>query len=130
MTKVVALIALILFVGCTSNSPSPSPSPVVVVGCQVESSMVSSISAALAIQGQCAHADVMSNDMMTWLGKANICAQSTGLKGPIGDAICPIAVQAILNGIGQRMPPTWGCDLVNAPAAASLTASCSSAVGI
>jgi len=133
MKYVMLILALGLF-GCTSSTPGPSP--IQVIGCSAETSATSALAAFIGMQGVCSNLSAIQGDIQSYLGKANLCAAavvpatSKGLKGPIGNVICPLAVNSVLGVIGSKVPATWGCSVQDAPSAAALSAACSKAIGI
>lgn len=99
----------VLFVCCSCSTIQQ-------VGCSVESSVTSVLASTVASSMSCVNLSVIQSDMQSAMGKANLCSVNSNanqlkahLKGPVGDVVCPIAVQAALGLVGTKVPQAWGC---------------------
>ncbi len=139
------LMAILLsfgFISCTSNNQPP---PVVGgVICSLETAVTSAMSAAIATNLTCSNLPAIQGDIMNVLGKANFCTQvapdlaSVQAKakmkamGPVGNLVCPLAIDAALGLVTSKIPTAWGCSPSATVDGLSqlLTSACEKAVGI
>jgi hypothetical protein len=100
MKKLLIVFLFPLFLGCSSIKEK--------AGCAVEEKAVDVTSAGIVTVLECKNAAAVRMDVKFYIDKAGLC--KTGL---IGDLVCPIAVDAVLKGIGSATPATWQCNPAN-----------------
>lgn len=137
MRKLLGLFTILCFCACSSTGPTPNPLPA--IGCSAETAVTSAVAAAVGQALNCTNLTAVQGDIMTLLGKSNLCQAATpaasakkGLKGPLGDIVCPLVLQSLSTVITGQIPAAWGCDpsAKIADASAMLNAACSKAIGI
>ena len=95
--------------------------------CEVQKTIAAGLSSAVAKALECSNAEQIQADILSSLGKANLCEQTT--QGPVGDILCPIAVQQVTALIGSKVPVSWGCKLSDTSSVSqTLLAACKSVV--
>lgn len=139
---ITASLLLTSIMGCTSKTTTPTPNPISTIGCDVETSLSSAFATSLSGILSCTNTNVIQTDLLGYLGKANLCAQSSNAlikskslvspKGVIGGIICPIAVQSAMAAVGTKTPVTWGCNPAasTGSAASALTTVCLNLVNL
>lgn len=99
--KYFTLLLCSFFVACT-HSPVGTP-------CQVETVATNAMASAVAMAMSCSNVSQIRADIQSSLGKADFCSVSNKPKGPIGNIVCPIAVQSVLTLVATKVPSSWGC---------------------
>lgn len=120
----VAVIAATLSLTACPSTPTtpgapPSPSPVAPVVCSLEQSLSGGLAKAAGDYLNCQPAGValLQADLLTSIGKVNLCATLTAkrsMKGPIGNLLCPMAVSAaqsvLTDQVTGKIPAKYLCD--------------------
>jgi hypothetical protein len=125
MKKLLSIIGLTVLCSCSSTSPV---GPVV---CSVEQTVSAALAASTATALQCSNLAAIQGDMLTAIGKANLCAQTASkVKGAIGNIVCPVVVTSALSLVASKIPPAWGCAPTVNPGTigAVLTTACQNAI--
>ncbi len=137
MKMFLAAVAMLALASCTSPSPGPTPTPspipgpIIAVGCSVEQAVTSALTASVATTLNCANLAAIQGDMMSVLGKANLCPTASAKpKGVVGNLVCPLAVDAAMGLVTNKIPVAWGCDphATVATLSATLIAACNKVV--
>lgn len=100
-----AICSLFLF-SCSSAPVNP--------GCAIETYAANAVSSAMASAMSCSNPGQIQADLLAALGKANLCSVAvqklkTAPKGPIGNLVCPMAVQYAVSLAASKVPASWGC---------------------
>lgn len=127
MRYILLLICSLFFVSCSSSPVSTA--------CQVETYAANAIASSLATAMGCTNLNQIKSDLMSAMGKANVCSATSAKhrrapKGPIGNIVCPLAVQASLQLAASKVPSSWGCspDATVANLGSTLTMACEAVV--
>lgn len=107
MKTILAIVCLFALCSCSTVKP---------VGCAVEQSAESAISAAVATSLSCTNLSAIQTDITAAIGKLNLCTVNDAacqvkhhLKGPVGDVVCPLAVSGAMGLLANAIPQAWGC---------------------
>lgn len=105
--KFLTLIAMFFVMSCSTVQP---------VVCTVEQSAASAIAAGIGTALSCTNLPQIQSDLLGALGKVNLCSMASSakmmkhhLKGPVGNVVCPIAVEAAIGLGASKVPASWGC---------------------
>lgn len=109
-----ALFSAATLTNCTTSKPPPAP--VADIGCKLEKTVANAFAQSIQAGASCTNPDVIQSDLLAKIGALNLCkdetvdtAEKAKLKGPIANFACPLVVNAALNAVGSKIPPTWGC---------------------
>jgi hypothetical protein len=131
--KTIFLSCWLLAAGCwlSACAMAPTVNPIVNAACTVESDIAGGFTGIITAAGNCSHPDVIQNDLLISLGKANFCATAKTRtahkpkKGIIGDIACPSAVATGMALLKPQVKPTWGCKFdTSSDLSAALLAAC------
>jgi len=130
--KTIVVALLVLFTACTKNQPVDPIGPVV---CSLEQGVASAMAGSVANSLNCTSVAAIQADMLSALGKANLCQQAVPptagghKKGIVGGIVCPLAVDAALGLLVAKVPAAWGCSTQSATGlGAALSAACAGVV--
>lgn len=84
-------------------------------GCFIQEQIVTVATDAVASTLECSGREAIRTDLTEVVSKVGLCSQAP--TGNIADAVCPMAVGAILQFVSDKaIPQTWECKATNARA--------------
>ncbi len=100
MKYFISLFAFLFLMGCSSQQVKE---PI----CNLQKSIAATVADTVASALACSNKEQISADIMSKLGKANLCAASA--TGVIGDVACPVAINALSEYLRGEIPASWSC---------------------
>lgn len=103
MKKLIALLPLLLLaVSCSSLKPA----------CILEDKLAALASDVVASKLQCENKFAVQLDVTAAVKSVGLCKESPKPTGPIADAVCPLAVNSVVDKlVGFAVPAEWKCSL-------------------